>query len=352
MKTNDQLFMQEEMLYWYDNEYIILPWRNDKDPYKIWVSEIMLQQTRVEAVIPFFERFINRLPTIKDLAMIEEDDLMKLWQGLGYYRRVKNMKIAANQIIDEFDGVMPNTIKDLMTLKGIGEYTSGAISSIAFDQTSPAVDGNILRIYARLFGVKEDIRESKTRQKLTQLYIPYIPNDRPGDFNQALMDLGRKICTPSKNPKCEDCPLNSKCYTYKHNLQESIPFLSKKKARKKQEVTVLIFINNHKVWIRKRPDKGLLSSLYEYTTVNHHLGKEKVKEYLASTHLSIKSLPDAKHIFTHIEWEMKAYVIETLEEKIDNVGLYVDIEELETTYSIPTAFKTYTNWLFKKKQSK
>ncbi len=348
MKKIKKTFMQEELLYWYDHEYIILPWREDKDPYKIWVSEIMLQQTRVEAVIPFFERFIKRLPTIKDLATIEEDELMKLWQGLGYYRRVKNMQIAAKQLLEDFDGVMPKSTKELMQLKGIGEYTAGAISSIAFDQVAPAVDGNILRIFARLFGVKEDIRSSKTRKELTNIYTPYIPSHRPGDFNQALMDLGRKICTPSKNPKCEECPLSSHCIAYQHDLQETIPFLSKKKARKKQQITVLIFIKNQKVWIRKRPVTGLLSSLYEYTTIDNHLDENDIINNYSLNDVIINRLPDSKHIFTHIEWDIKAYLIKTKLSKVDDVGFYVDIEELKTTYSIPTAFKTYTNWLLKK----
>lgn len=350
MKKNDQLFVQEELLFWYDREYIMLPWRKDKDPYKIWISEIMLQQTRVEAVIPYFEKFIGRLPTVNDLANVDEDELMKLWQGLGYYRRAKNLRIAANQIVDEFDSLMPKSVKKLKMLKGIGEYTSGAIASIAFDEVAPAVDGNILRIFARLFGVKDDIRKASVRKQLSLLYTPFIPKERPGDFNQALMDLGRKICISSKNPLCEDCPLASKCFTYKNDLQSEIPFLSKKKARKKEQKTIVLILNNQKVWIKKRPENGLLSSLYEYLTLDGHLKEEDIKSLVESSTNLIKELPKSTHIFSHIEWDMIAYLVETDVESVDDKGKFVAIDSLHTTYSIPTAFKTYTNWLLNKKR--
>lgn len=350
MRKTKTTYIQEELLYWYDNEYIMLPWREDTDPYKIWISEIMLQQTRVEAVIPYFERFIKRLPTIKELAEVEEDELMKLWQGLGYYRRAKNLQFAAKQIMDDYHGVMPKTAKDLKNLKGIGDYTAGAISSIAFNQVEPAVDGNILRIFARLFGVKEDIRKNSIKKELTELYKPFIPNDRPGDFNQALMDLGRKICIPSKNPKCEECPIMNNCYAYNHSMQDTIPYLSKKKAQKQEDMTILIFMNTNKVWLKKRPENGLLASLYEYTTLEGHLTKEDVRKYVNNSKITIQELPKSKHMFTHIRWDMVGYLVDIHNDKIDDIGLFVEIDEVETIYSIPTAFKTYTNWLLNNKR--
>jgi len=349
MKKIEETFMQEELLYWYDNEYILLPWRQDSDPYKIWVSEIMLQQTRVEAVIPYFERFIKRLPTVRDLAEIKEDELMKLWQGLGYYRRVKNMQVAAKQIMEDYGGTLPKTKKELMSLKGIGDYTAGAIASIAYGEVAPAVDGNILRIFARLFGVKDNIRNTKVRKHLGQLYEPYIPKERPGDFNQALMDLGRKICIPSKNPRCEECPLFSKCYTYKHNLQSSIPFLEKKKARRKEKKTILVFEKDGHIWIRKRPKEGLLSSLYEYTTMDGHLSIEEVEETFTVANETISTMPSSKHIFSHIEWDMIGYYVKTNIAKVDDEGMYVSLSDIKNTYSIPTAFQAYTKWLLKKR---
>ncbi len=345
MNKREQTLMQEELLHWYDMNYILLPWRVDKDPYKIWISEIMLQQTRVEAVIPYFDRFIKRLPTVHDLATVKEDELMKLWQGLGYYRRAKNLHIAAKQIVNEFDGELPKTKEELMTLQGIGEYTSGAIASIAYDQVAPAVDGNILRIFARLFGVKDDIRQVKIRKEITNLYTPTIPAIRPGDFNQALMDLGRKVCIPSKKPNCEECPLNTVCYAYKNNVTTEIPFLSKKKARKIQNMTILLFTNNNQIWISKRPDKGLLGSLYEYTTLSGHLTEEEIKKQFDLEDITIKKLPKSKHIFTHIEWNMIGYLIQTNKKVIHHEGQYVNLNELRTTYSIPTAFQTYTQYL-------
>jgi A/G-specific adenine glycosylase len=349
MKKKIEEFVQEELLYWYDNEYILLPWRNDQDPYKIWVSEIMLQQTRVEAVIPYFERFIKRLPTVKDLAEIEEDELMKLWQGLGYYRRVKNMQAAAKQIMQDFHGVMPKTMKDLLTLKGIGEYTAGAIASIAYDEVAPAVDGNVLRIFARLYAVKENLRNTKVRKKVGDLYKPFLPKNRPGDFNQALMDLGRKICIPSKNPRCEECPLASNCLAYRHDLQGEIPFLEKKKARKKENITILVFHKDDKIWIRKRPNEGLLSSLYEYTTLKGHKTLEEVASYGERTVKGIVKMPDSKHIFSHIEWSMIGYFVEVDQDKMDDQGMFVSMDDLKNKYSIPTAFKRYTTWLLKRK---
>lgn len=350
MKKIETRFLQDELLYWYDNEYILLPWREDQDPYKIWVSEIMLQQTRVEAVIPYFERFIKRLPTVKDLAEVEEDQLMKLWQGLGYYRRVKNMQVAAKQIMEDFGGVLPRTKKELMSLKGIGDYTAGAIASIAYGEVAGAVDGNILRIFARLFGVKENLRNAKVRKHLGELYEPYISQKRPGDFNQALMDLGRKVCTPSKNPKCEECPISSKCYTYKFDLQSEIPYLEKKKARRKEKKTILIYKKGEYIWIRKRPKEGLLSSLYEFVTCPGHLSFEEVEELSSNKGQNVTELAKSKHIFSHIEWDMIGYLIETDSNKIDDVGQYVSLEDIEHTYSIPTAFQTYTKWLLKKKR--
>lgn len=256
--------MREKLLAWYDKEKRLLPWRENKDPYRIWVSEIMLQQTQVVTVIPYFHRFLDWFPTIKDLAEAEEDKLLKAWEGLGYYSRVRNMQHAAQTMVEKFDGQMPDNIKDILSLKGIGPYTAGAIASIAFDLPEPAVDGNVMRVYSRLFCIEDDIADPKSRKIFEEKVRQTISHERPGDFNQALMDLGATICTPT-SPKIELDPLKDMYEAYKQNRLEDFP-VKKKKIKTVPSFYIGLAIQNSEgaYLIEKRPAEGLLANMWTF----------------------------------------------------------------------------------------
>ena len=220
------------LLHWYDYNKRILPWRENKDPYRIWISEIMLQQTRVEAVKPYFDRFMEVLPTVYDLAKVDDDRLMKLWEGLGYYNRARNLKAAAQTIVEEYGGQLPADYDKLLSLKGIGMYTAGAIGSIAFELQVPAVDGNVLRVLTRLWGDDSDILKDKTKKAMGRRVMEFMPEDRPGDFNQALIELGATVCVPNGQPLCDQCPWDTVCKAYKEDLIDQLPVKTPKKDRK------------------------------------------------------------------------------------------------------------------------
>ncbi|MBO0477339.1 A/G-specific adenine glycosylase [Vagococcus sp. DIV0080] len=274
--------MRDKLLAWYDKEKRLLPWRENKDPYRIWVSEIMLQQTQVVTVIPYFHRFMEWFPTIKDLAEADEDKLLKAWEGLGYYSRVRNMQSAAQTMVEKFDGQMPNNVKDLLSLKGIGPYTAGAIASIAFDLPEPAVDGNVMRVYSRLFCIEDDIADPKSRKIFEQKVRETISHERPGDFNQALMDLGATICTPT-SPKIEIDPLRDLYEAHKQNRLEEFP-VKKKKVKTVHLYYLGLSIQNKKgeYLLEKRLAEGLLANMWTFPLVEvdkkHY--QEMEKEWL------------------------------------------------------------------------
>lgn len=252
------------LLDWYDKEKRLLPWRENTDPYRIWVSEIMLQQTQVVTVIPYFHRFMDWFPTIQALAEAEEDKLLKAWEGLGYYSRVRNMQIAAQDIVERFDGQMPGNLADIMSLKGIGPYTGGAIGSIAFELPVPAVDGNVMRVYSRLYQITDDIGKAKTRKVFEEKVTDTISQTRPGDYNQALMDLGSRICTPT-SPDCAQCPLAKYCDSYEAGDMTSYPVKAKKvKSVPLYYVGMAIQNAEGAYLIEKRPDKGLLAKMWTF----------------------------------------------------------------------------------------
>ncbi|MFW8054034.1 A/G-specific adenine glycosylase [Vagococcus fluvialis] len=259
--------MRDKLLAWYDQEKRLLPWRENKDPYRIWVSEIMLQQTQVVTVIPYFHRFLEWFPTIQDLAEAEEDKLLKAWEGLGYYSRVRNMQEAAKTMVEKFDGQMPDNLKDLLSLKGIGPYTAGAIASIAFNLPEPAVDGNVMRVYSRLFCIEDDIADPKSRKIFEQKVRETICHERPGDFNQALMDLGATICTPT-SPKIEIDPLKDLYEAYKQGRLEEFP-VKKKKIKTVHLHYLGLAIRNSKgeFLLEKRPSEGLLANMWTFPLV-------------------------------------------------------------------------------------
>ncbi len=338
--------MAEPLVAWYQDKKRDLPWRVNPTPYHVWVSEIMLQQTRVEAVKPFYARFLNELPDIKSLAEAEEDKILKLWEGLGYYNRVRNMQKAAQQVMDIHNGQFPADYEAIRNLTGIGNYTAGAISSFAFGIPKPAVDGNVLRVISRITENYDDIMKASVRTKVEQELEKVIPVDRASDFNQGLIELGAIVCVPNGAPKCEECPVAHLCKAKTNGTQFELPVKSKAKARKIEEKTVFIFKDGENVAIRKRPAKGLLASLYELPNVEGHLTQEEALEYSRKIGLSplhIKELGEAKHIFSHVEWHMIGYAIKVdeLEKSCTEKMLFIHPEEVEKEYPIPAAFEKY-----------
>ena len=352
---DDRLYqMSETLIQWYRKNKRNLPWRNIDDPYRIWVSEIMLQQTRVEAVKPFYARFLEALPTVSDLANVEEDKLLKLWEGLGYYNRVRNMQKAAQQIVVEYGGQFPRDYEQIRKLKGIGNYTAGAISSFAFGIPKPAVDGNVLRVISRITGSYDDIMKASTKTKVEEELAEVIPKGAACDFNQGLIELGAIVCVPNGAPKCDICPLAQLCYAKQNGAQEELPVKSKAKERRVEKRTVFIFKDGETVAIRKRPNKGLLAGLYELPNVEGAMSQEEAIAYSKSIGLApirIKLLGEAKHIFSHVEWHMEGYLVEvnsvpeSLNPEEKEPMLFVSREELKETYPIPSAFEAYKKFL-------
>ena len=341
--------MVSPIVTWFQKNKRDLPWRNHPDAYRVWVSEIMLQQTRVEAVKPYYERFLRELPTVKDLAEAKEDQLLKLWEGLGYYNRVRNMQKAAQQIMIDYQGQFPDTFEEIRSLKGIGNYTAGAISAFAFGLPKPAVDGNVLRVISRLMGSREDIMKQSVRSKIEEKLEHVIPEGAASDFDQGLIELGALVCVPNGEPKCTECPVAHLCEARKQGMIAEIPVKSKGKARKMEDKTVLIFKDGEKLAIQKRPSKGLLAGLYEFPNQEGHLTMEEVTAYSKKISLMpvrIKKLEDAKHIFSHIEWHMSGYeiIVDELEKTNEKAFLFIHPEEIEKKYSIPSAFEAYTRY--------
>ena len=332
---------------WYHANRRDLPWRNTTDPYRIWVSEIMLQQTRVETVIPYYLRFLETLPDIPSLADAQEDVLLKLWEGLGYYSRVRNMQKAARILRDSYGGRMPADYDVILSLPGIGSYTAGAIASFAYGISRPAVDGNVLRVYARLTGYEEDITLAKTKTHVEHELEQIIPKDEPGDFNQALIELGALICTPGVSPKCEICLLYEYCTARAENRQGELPVRKSLPPRRIEKRTILLFKDEEKLGIRKRPEGGLLSGLYEPVNLAGHLNRNQVAEYAQEIGLSairIQKLVPAKHIFSHVEWHMIGYEIrvDELEKNCKDPGmLFIHPGDIKAEYPIPSAYASY-----------
>lgn len=351
----------EYLLDWYELNARILPWRENPNPYYIWISEIMCQQTRVEAVKFYFERFITELPEVKDLAFVEEEKLLKLWEGLGYYNRARNLKKAAEIIVNEYNGVVPNDYDSLLGLPGIGSYTAGAISSIAFGVNRPAVDGNVLRVMKRVAGSYDDITKDSVKKELEADLREIMPKDRPGDFNQSIMELGALVCIPNGKPLCDKCPLMHMCEAFHGNIEMSIPVKPAKKPRKIEDRTILLIENNGEYMIKKRPNKGLLRGLWEFPSMDGKLSAMALTEKLNEMgyyDIDITPLGESKHIFSHIEWHMIGYLVSFKEKDMkfkDDIfyvkeegnygGMWVRKNELDNIYTIPTAFKYYKDFI-------
>lgn len=339
----------EPLLSWYEKHARVLPWREQITPYRVWVSEIMLQQTRVEAVKPYFERFMNALPTIRDLAECEEDRLLKLWEGLGYYNRVRNLQLAAQTVMSQYNGNLPADYDKLLSLKGIGHYTAGAICSIAYGIPIPAVDGNVLRVIMRVAADDSDIMKQSTKNIVEQALRQIIPTEHADSFNQALMELGATVCLPNGEPLCDQCPWNRFCEAKKQGIWSQLPVKKKAKSRRVENRTILIIRDGDKIVLHKRPDKGLLAGLYEFPNLPGHASQDEAVSAVRKMKLNplhIQKLEDAKHIFSHVEWHMQGYMVRVDSLTRENVDLlFIDTESAEKEYPIPSAFAAYTKYI-------
>lgn len=328
------------LLQWFSHNKRELPWRHDTQPYHVWVSEIMLQQTRIEAVKHYYVRFIKELPDIQALSQVEEDALLKLWEGLGYYSRARNLKKSAEMIMHEYGGKFPTSYEQLIKLPGIGEYTAGAIASICFQEKVPAVDGNVLRVVARVSGSQENVLLPEIKKAFTARLKAIMP-ECSGGFNEALMELGELICLPNGAPACENCPLQQHCVAYREHLTSELPVRIKKMKRKRADKTVLYILNSeNQIAIEKRAKKGLLSGMYQLPNLDGFYSEKELNDILTKWNLhptEISFLKEAKHAFTHIDWFMKGYLIKT-EQKTDRF-LWVSTQEIKETYPLPTTFR-------------
>lgn len=365
----------EPLQNWFEEHARILPWRENPIAYYVWVSEIMLQQTRVEAVKPYFDRFVRELPDVKALAECPEDKLLKLWEGLGYYNRVRNLKIAANQIIENYEGKIPSEYEELLKLKGIGNYTAGAIASIAYGKRVPAVDGNVLRVISRVTADDSDIMKQSVRNSMEKALLELMKDGQiiPSVFNQALMELGATVCLPNGAPRCEECPWKDLCEARRLDRIAELPVKKKAKARRIEEKTVFIIKDGEQLALHKRPNKGLLAGMYELPNVEGYLSEEEALEHIkAQGYIPVRIQPvcEAKHIFSHVEWHMKGYVVflqakEFQKDEVSSLSqrnargvqqvseackekeawIFVDVEDTKENYAIPSAFVKYTEYL-------
>ena len=342
------------LLDWYRQNRRDLPWRHTRDPYPVLVSEIMLQQTRAETVKPYFHRFMATLPTVEALANADEPTLLKLWEGLGYYSRVRNLQKAARAVMEHHGGVIPADFDSLLKLPGVGRYTAGAVASIAYDIPVPAVDGNVLRVLARLTGDDTDILSPAAKKTAEAILAPLAPTPDAGDFTQSLIELGALICV-SGDPKCGDCPLHLLCEAKMTGRERELPVRVVKTKRRIEARTVLVIRcadgdGAPCVALRKRPAEGLLGGLYEFPCMEGNATPEEAGKHLADLGLTVSSitlLPAAKHLFSHIEWRMTGYAVEVeaIPSSVED-WFFVPSSQLDDTYAIPSAYGAYRPYCF------
>lgn len=331
------------LLQWYAAAKRDLPWRGSPTPYGVWISEIMLQQTRVSAVKDYYVRWMAALPTVADLAAAPSDLLHKLWEGLGYYSRVANLQRAARQIMNDFGGELPHTVEGLRSLAGIGDYTAGAIASIAYGLPVPAVDGNVLRVLARLTDDRTDVLSPEAKRRATALLAPLIPRDRASDFTQAMFELGALVCLP-RRPDCIACPLRAQCAAYAAGTQDELPVRVVKTRRRTVDVTVLVLSTPSGYVVTRPRDKGLLSGLYGLPFVEARLSPEDVPAAATewgvfATHVT--PLPDATHVFTHVTWRLSGYLVGCTVDALPEGCMLATAEDVRDRLALPTAFAAY-----------
>ena len=332
----------EALLPWYRIHARDLPWRRTRDPYRVWLSEIMLQQTRVEAAKGHYARFLEALPTIEDLAQVDDDRLMKLWEGLGYYNRAKNLKLTAILIMSTHGGHFPQTHGEILSLPGIGPYTAGAVSSICFGLPYPAVDGNVFRVYARLTALADSVDLPAVKKRITDDISAILPVADPATFNQALMELGALVCLPVGAPHCDVCPLAHLCQAKASGTQLEYPVRLKKKARRIEEKTVFILTSAEALAVEKRDAGGLLGGLWALPNVPGILGENEALALVKSWGVEPVELTKAsqkKHIFTHVEWHMRGYYLECRIQSSDFT--WADAQQRANQVALPTAFRQF-----------
>ncbi len=337
------LLLAERIVSFYRNLLRPLPWRETPTPYRVWVSEIMLQQTRIDAVIPHYHRFLSLFPTVNALAAADDDTLMKSWEGLGYYSRVRNLRRAA-EIIVKMGGELPSSAEELRKLPGIGSYTAGAIASIAFGQPAPAVDGNVLRVLARYTADERNILDEKLKKEYTLRLSEVYPSGTDASImTQGLMELGETLCLPNATPLCASCPVVDLCRAHKKGLETTLPIREKKGERRREERTVLLLRSqNGRYAVRKRPDRGLLASLYEFPAEDGFLTEDEALAAAAAYGTAPKAatpLGNAKHLFSHIEWQMQGFRIDC--ETESDALLWATPDELSNRYAIASALRFY-----------
>ncbi len=336
------------LVHWYTAHERAFPWRTEPTPYRVWVSEIMLQQTRIEAALPYFERFMAALPTVQALAEAPEEVLMKLWEGLGYYSRARNLQRAARLVMSDYGGELPGSYEELKRLPGIGEYTAGAIAAIAFGQRAAAVDGNVLRVMARLTDDDRDVMQTGPRRELTELVRRLVPAEAPGAFDQGLMELGETVCLPNALPKCGECPLHAYCAVAGEERARDLPTRTAPKSRRVERRTVLTVITQERprrVLLHRRAEGGLLGGLWEFP--NELTGAEELTRRLEAyeTVQSVAPLKTGRHVFSHVEWRLEGLLVRAVPFTPPEGYRLVTAEEL-ATYALPTAFRTYTASLY------
>lgn len=341
MQTMTMSRLPQLLLPWYHENRRELPWRKDRDPYHIWISEIMLQQTRVEAVKGYYTRFLDALPSVEALADCDDELLTKLWEGLGYYSRVRNLKKAAIVIVTTHDGVFPREYKDVLSLPGIGEYTAGAICSIAYNQPTPAVDGNVLRLVSRLWDDPTPIDLPAARQTARERLSEIYPH-QAGNFTQALMELGATLCGPNRAPDCKHCPCREICLGYQRGTACNLPVKAPKKEKRREQRTVLILSCEGRYALEKRPPRGLLAGLWQFPNVPGHLDTQDALEVASALGLHPREIyreVRRSHIFTHIRWDLKGIYLEVSGPEGD--FRWLTPEEIETQAALPTAFRQF-----------
>lgn len=344
MRTEEQVLiaMFEALIPWYEAHKRELPWRQDKEPYHVWLSEIMLQQTRVEAVKEYYRRFLTTLPTIADLAEAPEEQILKLWEGLGYCNRVRNLQKAAQTICADYAGVFPSEYAQIRSLSGIGDYTAGAIASICFDAPTPAVDGNVLRVYSRLLADDANIDLQTTKKRITGKLQETYPRKNPGIATQALMELGATVCVPNGAPRCDVCPVAEICQAREQDTWRDLPVRSEKKKRKIVDKTVFILLMEDTVALHKRSASGLLAGMWEFPNVDAKLDKQEAVTQVTGWQTEPVDLlmqTSYTHIFSHVEWHMTAYYIRC--RKTNKKWKWVTKESLDETYALPSAFRPF-----------
>lgn len=347
MKDSSTLLAQAapRLVEWYAAHRVSLPWREDPTPYHVWISEIMLQQTRIEAAIPYYHRFLAALPDVAALAAVDDDALMKLWQGLGYYSRARNLKKAALAVMERYGGALPADVDALLALPGVGEYTAGAIASIAFGLPEPAVDGNVLRVVMRLTACDDDIMSTATRRAVTAALREIYPGGRDAAaLTEGLMELGERVCIPNGEPRCESCPLADLCRAKAAGEPARWPVRSEKKPRRVERLTVFVLRCGDRVALRRRPEKGLLAGLWEFPNLPGTLSAREITAWLTQQGIvpsSCAPCGKASHIFTHVEWRMTGWLVECAE-PVPTFDWFTR-EQVGGQVAVPTAFRYYVN---------